>query len=95
MQEIERKIVAIAEISQQMSGIAQLLNEGAANRQQQIEQCADMLETANERLGETIPTARKSRPVKWHCALLGAIVILVVLALVLGIHFGLKAKHAN
>lgn len=57
--------------------------------EQQTVQVKDDTENANKQLEEGIKSARRARKLKWYI-LLTVIAILCVIALVLGLYFGLK-----
>ena len=59
--------------------------------EEQTVQVKDDTENANKQLDQGIKSARRARKLKWYI-LLTVILILCVIALVLGLYFGLKNK---
>lgn len=57
--------------------------------EQQTVQVKDDTENANKQLEEGIKSARRARKLKWYI-LLTVIAIICIIALVLGLYFGLK-----
>jgi syntaxin 1B/2/3 len=86
---------------QDLSLLFRQLDEQVVFQQVQVErgeeQTAQVVgdnKAANMQLDKGIVSARRARKLKWWCLLI-VVLIIAILALVLGLYFGLRAKNDN
>lgn len=91
IQRIEKTMSELALLFTQLNEQVMYQEPVIQQTEQQTVQVRDDTENANKQLDEGIKSARRARKLKWYI-LLTVVLILCVIALVLGLYFGLKNK---
>jgi syntaxin 1B/2/3 len=94
IQRIEKTMVELALLFTQLDEQVVYQEQQVDQVQQQTEQVIDDSKNANEQLDKGIASARRTRKLKWW-TLIVVILIICVLALALGIYFGVTKPNQN
>lgn len=94
LQKIERQIIELAQLFQDMDTLVVQQDPLVANIEQKGEEVVENLDRGNAEINTAVNTARKTRRKKWIC--LGIVVaIIIVIAAVLAAYFGIKGASNN
>lgn len=89
IQKIERTLLELQEIMSDLANTVELQDASVVQAEEQTHQVKQDTEAGNVQLDKGIEHARRARKLKWWCLGITVLVILI-LALVLGLFFGLK-----
>lgn len=94
IQKIERTIIELNQLMEELATQVVLQDEPVQAVEQQTENVKKDTEAGNVQLSKGVEHARRARKLKWWCA--GIVTaIIVILALVLGLYFGLQKAGSS
>lgn len=85
-------MLELAQLFQQLNDVVEYQDAQVQRVEQQTEQVRDDTKRANDHLEEGIKSARRARKLKWYMALV-VFIIIAIIAIVLGIYFGVVKKN--
>lgn len=94
IQRIEKTLGELALLFQQLNEVVVYQEAMVEQVEQQTHQVKDDTEGANTQLDSGIKSARRARKLKWWCLLI-VVIILAIIAIVLGVYFGVVVPNRN
>lgn len=92
IQRIEKTMIELAQLFEQLHEVVVFDEAKVQQVEQQTEQIQNDTKRANEQLEQGIKSARRARKLKWY-TLLVVFIIIAIIAIVLGIYFGVVRKN--
>lgn len=94
IQRIEKTLGELALLFQQLNEVVVYQETQVEQVEQQTHQVNDDTTNANKQLDTGIKSARRARKLKWWCLLI-VVIILAIIAIVLGVYFGVVVPNRN
>jgi syntaxin 1B/2/3 len=92
--QIEKTIGELALLFRQLDEVVTYQDTAIQQTEQQTEQVKTDTEQANTHLDKGIVSARRARRLKWWCLLI-VVIIIAIIAIVLGVYFGVIRKSTK
>jgi syntaxin 1B/2/3 len=94
IQRIEKTLGELALLFQQLNEVVVYQEAAVEQTEQATTQVHEDTTNANEQLTKGVKSARRARKLKWWCLFI-VVLILAIIAIVLGVYFGVVVPNRN